>query len=75
MAAGGTVDASETGMPLLCTRMTRRRPIRLDQQAAEKLCGHARASMVRTCATTGKHSRRIAARDSLDEQDGFIRFI
>jgi hypothetical protein len=27
-------------------------------------------SMVRTCGTTGEHSRRIAERDRLDERDG-----
>ena len=30
MAVGGTVHASEIGMPLLCMRVTRRKPIRLD---------------------------------------------
>jgi hypothetical protein len=31
MTVGETADALENGMPLLCTRVTRRSPIRLDQ--------------------------------------------
>jgi hypothetical protein len=30
MAVNGTVEASEAGMPLLCTRVTKRREIRPD---------------------------------------------
>ena len=43
--------------------------IACSQQAPEKLCGHARISMVYTSGTMGEQSRRIAAQDTRNRQD------
>jgi hypothetical protein len=43
--------------------------IAFSQQAAGKLCGHARISMAYTSGTMGEPSRRIAAQDTRNQRD------